>query len=84
MARENRNLYLDQMISRAGNHPLPPGIDVGALTPGRLFDFIGVNAKKGEYFIAGAPSMVGSFKSALLREGVPQDRIHADPFMGYR
>ncbi|MDA8059285.1 MAG: FAD-dependent oxidoreductase [Leptospirillum sp.] len=84
MARDNRNLYLDQIISRAGPDPLPPGIEVGTLTPGRLFDFIGVNAKKGEYYIAGGPSMVSGFKEALLREGVSSDRIHSDPFMGYR
>lgn len=84
MARDNRNLYLDQIISRAVTAPLPAGIDVGRLTPGRLFDFIGINAKKGEYYIAGSPSMVGGFKSALLREGVLPDRIHSDPFMGYR
>lgn len=37
MARENRKLYLDQIISRGGIDPLPPGIDVGALTPGPSF-----------------------------------------------
>jgi ferredoxin-NADP reductase len=84
MARDNRNMYLDQIISRATAAPLPPGIEVGTLTPGRLFDFIGVNAKKGEYYIAGAPSMVSGFREALLREGVSSDRIHSDLFMGYR
>ncbi len=83
LSREYRNFSLHQIVTAGGSAPLHPGVEVGILTPGKLFDTIGFNAKKGEYYIAGGPSMVGAFKSALSREGVPSDRIHSDPFMGY-
>ncbi|MHB1605088.1 MAG: FAD-dependent oxidoreductase [Leptospirales bacterium] len=82
LARTHKNLYLDQIVSHAST-PLPPGVEVGHLTPGRLFETVGGKARNGDFYIAGTPSMVSSFKNALLGAGVLTERIHVDPFMGY-
>lgn len=82
LARDHKNFFLDQLVSQSST-PLPPGIETGHLTPGRLFETIGEKAKNGDFYIAGPPSMVASFKNALLGTGVLIERIHTDPFLGY-
>lgn len=82
LARNHKNLFLDQLVSHASTS-LPQGIEVGQLTPGRLFESVGEKAKNGNFYIAGPPSMVSSFKNALLGFGVLTERIHIDPFLGY-
>jgi len=82
LARDHKNLFLDQLVLNAPM-PLPPGLEVGQLTPGRLFESIGEKAKNGDFYIAGPPSMVVSFKNALLGAGVLAAQIHTESFLGY-
>lgn len=82
LSRHHKNLFLGQFVSQAAT-PLPHGIEVGRLTPDHLFEAIGEKARNGDFYIAGPPSMVSSFKGALLGAGVLSERIHVDPFLGY-
>ena len=82
LSRHHKNLFLGQFVSQAAR-PLPHGIEVVRLTPDHLFEAIGEKARNGDFYIAGPPSMVSSFKVALLGAGVLSERIHVDPFLGY-
>ena len=82
LARNHKNLFFDQIVSQDST-PLPPGIEVGQLTPARLFESIGEKSKNGDFYISGPPSMVASFKYALLGAGILKEQIHTDSFLGY-
>ncbi|MHB1287622.1 MAG: FAD-dependent oxidoreductase [Leptospirales bacterium] len=82
LSRDHKNLFFDQIVAQ-GSTPLSPGIEVGQLTPDRLFQTIGEKSKNGDFYIAGPPSMVTSFKYALLEAGILKDQIHTDSFLGY-
>lgn len=82
MSKNNRNLFLEQIVS----HPesdLPPDLESGILTPDRMFEAIGERAKNGDYYIAGTPSLVSSFTTALRGSSLFPDKIHSDLFFGY-
>lgn len=82
LARKHKNLFLDQIVSRADS-PLPPDLSTGILTPDRMFEAIGERAKNGDYYIAGTPSLVSSFSTALQGSHILPEKIHSDPFFGY-
>ncbi|EAY57248.1 MAG: probable oxidoreductase FAD/NAD(P)-binding [Leptospirillum rubarum] len=82
LARQHKNLFLDQIVSRT-EAPLPPGLESGILTPDRMFEAIGERAGNGDYYIAGTPSLVSSFVTALSGSHILPEKIHADPFFGY-
>ncbi len=82
LSRTHKNFFFDQLVSQASTL-LPRGVEVGHLTPSRLFETIGEKAKDGLFYIAGPPSMVSSFKTALMSAGVLEERIKTDPFLGY-
>ncbi|MCL4461625.1 MAG: FAD-dependent oxidoreductase [Nitrospirae bacterium] len=82
LARNQKNLFLEQIVSKT-DIPLPPDLESGILTPDRMFEAIGERAKNGDYYIAGTPSLVSSFSTALEGSHIRHERIHADPFFGY-
>ncbi len=82
LSRKHKNLFLDQIVSRADS-PLPPDLASGILTPDRMFEAIGERARNGDYYIAGTPSLVSSFSTALEGSHILREKIHSDPFFGY-
>ncbi|MDA8150151.1 MAG: oxidoreductase FAD/NAD(P)-binding protein, partial [Nitrospiraceae bacterium] len=82
LARDHKNLSLHQFVSHA-SMPLPPGVEVRQLAASSLFESLGEKFKKGDFYIAGPPSMVASFKNALFELGILEEQIHTDLFLGY-
>lgn len=82
MSKNNKNLFLEQIVSQP-EPDLPLDLETGILTPDRMFEAIGERAKNGDYYIAGTPSLVSSFTTALQGARLSPEQIHSDPFFGY-
>ena len=82
LSEKHKNLFLCPHVSRSEGS-LPSGVSLGLLTPDKIFGIMGQKALKGSYFVSGPPSMVTSFRSALLGAGILPEQIHTDLFFGY-
>ncbi|MDA8060382.1 MAG: FAD-dependent oxidoreductase [Nitrospiraceae bacterium] len=82
LARDHKNLSLHQFVSHS-SMALPPGVEVRPLAASSLFESLGEKFKKGDFYIAGPPSMVASFKNALFEFGILEKQVHTDLFLGY-
>ena len=82
LSETHKNLFLCQHVFRSDG-VLPPEVNLGPLTPDKIFGIMGQKALKGSYFVSGPPSMVTSFRSALLEAGILPGQIHTDVFFGY-
>ncbi len=82
LSETHKNLFLCQHVLQSGVS-LPPEVNLGPLTPDKIFGIMGQKALKGSYFVSGPPSLVTSFRTALLGAGVLPEQIHTDLFFGY-
>jgi ferredoxin-NADP reductase len=83
LARNTPNLQFAPYVTDP-SAPGPDGTKKGRPSPQDVLRIVGNDARRAEYFIAGAPQMVGPFQSALIASGVSSEAVHADWFFGYR
>lgn len=82
LSENKKNFIWDQTVTHPTG-PLPDGVNSVPLSPRRLFERVGGKAMDGEYYISGTPQMVESVKTDILGLGIPPERVHTDPFLGY-